>query len=137
MAKRKWKWSPRRRKAAKLIAKGEFTVEEIAWECGVSDRTIYKWKKEPEFDAYVKELEEAIKAEAKRYLFRHALAAAQRLVELSQSATPKDRVRLQATIEVLNRSGVIAVRGVEVENVGTPIVAILPAVKNEDTVGSA
>lgn len=130
-----WKWSPKRRKAAELIAKGELNNTEIATECGVSARSLYKWRRAPEFDVYVKELEEAIKGEAKRFLFRHALAAAQRLVDLAESGKLSDKIRLQATIEVLNRSGVITVSAIELDNKGQPLVALLPAVeRNENSV---
>lgn len=124
-----WVWSPRRRKAAKLIAEGELTLEEVARECGVSDRTIYRWKNVPDFDAYVRELEDAIREDAKRYLGRQALRAAMRLAELSRTGKAADRVKLQATVEILNRCGVIAVQGIEV-NEGQPIVAILPPVEH-------
>jgi|GEM_PF-4437949 len=137
-----WKWSPKRRKAAKLIAEGELSYEQVATECGVSYVTIWKWRKSPQFDNYVHELEEAISTEAKRYLHRHALAAAQRLVQLSVSGKPADRVRLQATVEVLDRSGVVSIKGLEVEGKGQPIVAILPAtgagaMSDESTLGTA
>lgn len=129
---RDWFWSAPRRKAAQLVAQGELTLDQIAHECGVSDRTIRRWRQEPAFDDYVRELEEESRSEAKRYLGRHALNAARRLVELSASALPADKVRLQATVEVLDRSGVIAARALEIEGKGQPIVAVLPAVAGDD-----
>lgn len=129
---RDWFWSAPRRKAAQLVAQGELTLDQIAHECGVSDRTIRRWRQEPAFDDYVRELEEESRSEAKRYLGRHALNAARRLVELSATALPADKVRLQATVEVLDRSGVIAARALEIEGKGQPIVAVLPAVAGDD-----
>lgn len=126
-----WRLSPRRKKAAELIASGEYTMLAVAEMCGVSDRTLRKWRKAPEFDEYVQELERATREEAKRYLGRQALHAARRLVEISERGELKDRERLKATIEVLNRCGVIAVKGIEVGGV-TPVVAILPAMKSDD-----
>lgn len=129
-----WRWSPKRRKGAELIADGQLNYEQIARECGVSSRTVREWRKVPAFDDYVRELEEAVRSEAKRYLSRHALNAARRLVELSVAARPTDKVRLQATVEVLDRSGVIAAKALEIEGKGQPIVAVLPAVVGEDDV---
>lgn len=140
---KEWKWSHQRIKAAKLLASGEYSVEEAARALGISERTIYKWKKCSEFTEYIQELERAAREEAKRHLVRHALHAARRLVELSERGQPKDSVRLKATLEILDRCGVIAVQGVDVVN-APALVAILPAVqgdgayeKYEKTVDSA
>lgn len=123
-----WRWTPKRRKAAELIAQGDLTQVEVGRECGVSDRMIRHWRKAPEFMNYVHELEEATRAEAKSYLGRHALSAARRLVELSEQGMPEDKVRLAATVAVLDRAGVIAAKGIEVGTKGQAIVAILPAI---------
>lgn len=125
---RDWFWSAPRRKAAQLVAQGELAMDQIAQECGVSDRTVRRWRQEPAFDDYVRDLESEIRSEAKRYLGRHALNAARRLVELSEQGMPEDKVRLAATVAVLDRAGVIAAKGIEVGTKGQAIVAILPAI---------
>jgi len=104
-----WKWTPKRRRAAELVALGEKTQQQIARDLGITDRALRMWQREPEFAAYVRDLERVIREDAKRYLSRRALHAARRLVELMDSGTRRDQVRLKATLEVLDRSGVTAV----------------------------
>jgi len=104
-----WQWTPRRRRAAELIASGEKTQQQIAHELGITDRVLRMWQHKPEFAEYVADLERAIREDAKRYLGRRALHAARRLVDLMDSGSPRDQVRLKATLEVLDRSGVTAV----------------------------
>jgi len=104
-----WTWTPKRRRAAELVALGEKTQQQIAKELDITDRALRLWQRDPEFEAYVRDLERAIREDAKRYLGRRALHAARRLAELMDSGSPRDQVRLKATLEVLDRSGVTAV----------------------------
>ena len=104
-----WKWTPKRRRAAELVALGEKTQQQIARDLGITDRALRMWQREPEFEAYVRDLERAIREDAKRYLGRRALHAARQLVGLMDSGKASDQVRLKATLEVLDRSGVTAV----------------------------
>jgi helix-turn-helix protein len=46
-------WNPSKEAAAELVAAGELTIAEIAKRVGVSEKTIDRWKKRPEFQARV------------------------------------------------------------------------------------
>jgi hypothetical protein len=50
-----WIWTWKRELVAKLIAQGDKSVAEIAAECRISERGIYRWKAAPEFRARVRE----------------------------------------------------------------------------------
>jgi hypothetical protein len=86
-----WEWTEDRQKAAVLLAQDELTDMEIVAQCGIAERTLYKWKKVPEFAARVKELAE----EFGNALMRYAIARKQRRVALLD----KTRARIEALIE--------------------------------------
>ena len=44
----KWKWTKRKNEACAMMAAG-MTINETAHKIGVDERTIYRWKNEPEF----------------------------------------------------------------------------------------
>ncbi|RQD88792.1 hypothetical protein D5R95_02735, partial [Methanosalsum natronophilum] len=52
----KWNWTGQRLKAAKLMASGTMTQEQIAKECSVNRVTVTKWNQVPEFKEKVAEL---------------------------------------------------------------------------------
>jgi predicted DNA-binding protein (UPF0251 family) len=52
----KWNWTGQRLKAAKLMAVGDMTHEEIAKECDVKRETVSRWNAVPEFKEKVVEL---------------------------------------------------------------------------------
>lgn len=52
----KWNWTGQRLKAAKLMALGTMTQDEIAKECQVTRQTINVWNNTPEFKEKVVEL---------------------------------------------------------------------------------
>ena len=47
-------WNRTRQRAAELVAAGDLSSEQIAKELGISDRSLRRWKQEPEFEARVK-----------------------------------------------------------------------------------
>jgi hypothetical protein len=51
----KWNWTGQRLKAAKLIAAGDMTQEQVAKECSVIRQTINGWCQQPEFKEKVTE----------------------------------------------------------------------------------
>ena len=53
----------RREKAALLVAEDKVTDHEIALQCKIGDRTVFRWKKEPSFAARVTEHRERWAAE--------------------------------------------------------------------------
>lgn len=56
--------SPKREKAARLVALGGRDVEEIAAKVGVTRQSLWKWSKLPEFQARVREVEAELAAKA-------------------------------------------------------------------------
>lgn len=59
-------WDDRRREAAQLLARGNLSFEAISRKLEVSSRSIYEWRRDPEFMAYVAELEEEFKQAVRR-----------------------------------------------------------------------
>lgn len=51
-----WKWTKASQKAAKLVAAGDLSYEEIAAECSIGRATVARWAKTPQFEARVKRL---------------------------------------------------------------------------------
>ena len=62
-----WKWDKGKHDAAQLLATDELTDQEIADQVGVQRKTLWAWKKKPEFSARVKELTDALGDVAMRY----------------------------------------------------------------------
>ncbi len=52
-AERTFSWSPRKERAAQLLADGQQTAAAIAGEVGVTDRQLRRWQAHPEFAARV------------------------------------------------------------------------------------
>lgn len=78
------------REIAKLLWEGDLTVTEIALQKGVSDRAIYRWKNDPDFDALFKGIEDNFKTSAKREAMRWARRSVKTLVKLQDIAINKD-----------------------------------------------
>lgn len=79
------------REIAKLLWEGDLTIEEIATLKKVSDRAIYRWKNDPDFDALFKITEEGYKTAAKREAIRRGKRSVQTLLKLQDFATEKDQ----------------------------------------------
>ncbi len=52
-SERTFSWSPRKERAAQLLADGQQTAAAIAGEVGVTDRQLRRWQQHPEFAARV------------------------------------------------------------------------------------
>lgn len=50
-----FQWTPKRLKAAALLATGEYVLKQVARKLGLNIRTLDRWKAEPEFKAKVQE----------------------------------------------------------------------------------
>lgn len=61
-----WVWTRARERAALLTAEDALTDVEIAAEVGISERTLHRWRKRPEFMARVEEHIEAFRAVIER-----------------------------------------------------------------------
>lgn len=103
-----WLWTPKRMRAAQMLASGAM-YHEVATVVHVTERTLYRWMRIPEFDAQVKAFEAEARDKATRVLRRNAVAAANRLVDLMDNGGRDDRVKLQASTEILDRIGVVTV----------------------------
>jgi transposase-like protein len=53
---RKFRWNADNRRAAQLLAEGKLTVAEVARKAKVNPKTLWDWRQEPEFAAYLKEM---------------------------------------------------------------------------------
>lgn len=100
----------KQKRAVELLAAGASTSEAAA-ACGVSSRTIRRWR--AKFAAAIERLTQAELSEARRYLHRRALAAARALVKLSESGRPQDRRKLEAVLRILDKAGVTKERRIQ------------------------
>lgn len=69
----KWSWTGQRLKAAKMMAEGTYTHEDIAKECGVRRETVSVWNMHPEFKEKVVELVLLDERATKAGILRRAL----------------------------------------------------------------
>ena len=96
---KKYQLSPSQAQTAEILA---FNVEnksivEIAEEVGVSERTIYRWKKDPDFIAYKNEIAE----QAMEELVSDAYNKLQRLMTAGKS----EKIQLEAVKLILQNRG--------------------------------
>lgn len=61
-----FKWNEPRNKAAELLAAKNLTHQEIADSVGIDRKTLWNWRREPEFAARVEEIVEQNRAETRR-----------------------------------------------------------------------
>lgn len=106
--------SKKQLKAAKLIAEGNMTIDEIAKECDVSDRTIYRWKKQEEFLQAIHDFEEEIKEDIKHKLIGMSPKALKEFEKLLSARS--EMVRLHAIKDLLDRIGLKPVERQEIDN---------------------
>lgn len=75
--------------AAQMLADGSFTVAEIAEQIGVKDRTIYRWQKDPEFQATLNRHRDVLEA----VILQEGIARkAQRIKRYAERLAKLDRV---------------------------------------------
>jgi hypothetical protein len=73
-----FKWTRKRSDAALSLAEG-YTIEETAEAVGVVDRTIYRWKKHPEFEAEVNRLSLMVDISSRAERLRIAMRVVRKL----------------------------------------------------------
>jgi hypothetical protein len=78
------------REVAKLLWEGDLTIEQIALKYNRSDRAIYRWKNDPDFNAVLTEIEENHKTQAKRESIRWARRSVKTLIKLQDYAAIKN-----------------------------------------------
>ena len=103
-----WIWTPKRMRAAEMLARGHM-YNEVAAEVHVSERSLYRWMRVPAFEEQIKAFEAEARDKATRVLRKNAIAAANSLVLLMQAGGRYDQVRLKASTEILDRIGVVTV----------------------------
>lgn len=103
----KWNWTGQRLKAAKLMAVGDFTQEQVAKECRVTRETINVWNKVPEFHEKVVELVLADERATKAGILKRALktleAKAERAAE--DKTTELEYLKFIADLMGLTKQG--------------------------------
>jgi len=86
-----FEWTKAKEEAAELVARGELGVGEIADRLGVTVRTLYEWRKSPEFGERVESFVEGFRA----VLRSRAIGAVERRVDRLN----RDWLKLQRVIE--------------------------------------
>ncbi|ORX22487.1 hypothetical protein BVF91_11640 [Thermoanaerobacterium sp. PSU-2] len=87
--------------AAKLIAEGNMTDEEIAKACSIGRTTLYRWKKQEEFRQAIDNFTAEMKKDIERKLMSMSSKALRELDKLLCARS--ELVRLQAIKDVLDR----------------------------------
>lgn len=87
--------------AAKMIAEGQLTLEEIAEKCEITSRTLYNWKKQEEFQKAIDDFTAEMKKDIERKLMSMSSKALRELDKLLSARS--EMVRLQAIKDVLDR----------------------------------
>lgn len=110
-----FEWTVKRQNAAMLLAEG-YIVEEVATQIGIADRTIYRWKNEPQFSEEVDRLTMMIgmanRAERLRFIKRMIRKLGLRTnrdslewIKLAQSETQGARIDLTDIIASIGEAG--------------------------------
>jgi len=87
--------------AAKLIAEGNMTDEEIAKACSIGRTTLYRWKQNDEFQQAIEDFTVEMKKDIQRKLMSMSSKALRELDKLLSARS--EMVRLQAIKDVLDR----------------------------------
>lgn len=116
----KWNWTGQRLKAAKLMALGDYTQEEVAKECRVTRETINVWNKVPEFHEKVVELVLADERATKAGILKRALKTLDKKTELAadDKTTELDYLKFIADIMGITdqKTGVNIINAVGISN---------------------
>ncbi len=83
------KLSSKQIKFARLSYEDELTDGQIAKECGITDRTVYRWRKKEEIQQLIDQLAEVDVRKAKKKLERASLKAAQTLADCLTCGEPE------------------------------------------------
>jgi uncharacterized protein YjcR len=104
------KVTQRHRDIAKLIWEDKITQGEMAKQFNISQDTISLWKREPEFQALLDELDKEAQASARRVLLKYSERASKVLVKLTEEKDGnflhgEETVRKSA-VDILEAGGV-------------------------------
>jgi transposase-like protein len=115
----------RKKEAAVLALLSSRNVEEAARAAGVTARTLYRWQKEPEFDAAYREARRAAVSQANARLQQASGAAATTILKLMVDSTVPASVRIRASECVLNHAN----KTIEIEDIEVRVAALEEAAK--------
>ena len=104
--------------AAELLVYGA-TNKEVADQLDVCEKTIMRWKKRPEFMAELDRQYEVAKNKVDNRIMKFSNQLLQNILDLSRSAK-SEKVRLDASIYLLNRLAGAPISKVETKTVITP-----------------
>ena len=104
--------------AAELLVYGA-TNREVADQLDVCEKTIMRWKKRPEFMEELDRQYEVAKNKVDNRIMKFSNQLLQNILDLSQSAK-SEKVRLDASIYLLNRLAGAPISKVETKTVITP-----------------
>jgi hypothetical protein len=110
----------RKKDAAVLALLSSRNVEEAARVAGVNPRTLYRWQKEPEFDAAYREARRAAVSQANARLQQASGAAAATILKLMVDPTVPASVRIRACECVLNHAN----KTIEIEDIEVRVAAL-------------
>jgi hypothetical protein len=109
---KKGEWSGTKQKILMLHVEGK-TQTEIAKELGKNSSTICEHIHRPEFEKRVAKLQEGIQEKVKNKFAGKGMRAAEKIVQIMESGSPEDRIRLDAAKEILYQIGCKPVEVVE------------------------
>lgn len=124
----KWNWTGQRLKAAKLLAVGDFTQEQVAKECGVRRETVNVWNQVPEFHEKVTELVLADERATKAGLLKRALVSLEKKM---------DRVSEDKTTELDYMKFIADLMGINEKQGGVNVFNVTGIVHSEEVVVAA
>lgn len=101
-------------RAAELLALGK-RKPQVATELGVSLGVLYKWEKDPEFQAYLKSLRSEVQEQVQDILTSEAVASANTIIALRDGAQ-SEKIKFNAAQDILDRAGFRAVERIHTVN---------------------
>jgi hypothetical protein len=104
--------------AAELLVYGA-TNKEVAKQLDICEKTVLRWKKRPEFIEELDRQYEVAKNKVDNRIMKFSNQLLQNILDLSQSAK-SEKVRLDASIYLLNRLAGAPISKVETKTVITP-----------------
>lgn len=109
---KKHEWSGKYQKIL-IYAEQGLPVQEIANRVDMHQATVYKFMRSDKFMQRKEEFDKHIIEKARRVFEEHAIEAANKIVRISKSGKPEERIQLDAAKEVLYQVGIKPVEVIE------------------------
>jgi len=110
---------------AALVA--EPNVKKAAKECGISERTLHRWLKEPEFAVQLAEAQRGVTKSVMRRVISRAETAIDTLDSIMTNAKASTHARVAAARTVLE----FAIKAVEIEDILSRIETLEGSLRND------